>query len=118
MIAWIKNQKNLLITDTTFRDAHQSLYATRFRTRDFVNIAESTSRLIPNLFSLEMWGGATFDVSMRFLKEDPWERLRLIRDRMPNILLQIFTALMQLDMSYPDNVINRFVKETASKVMF
>ena len=115
LIAWIKNQKNLLITDTTFRDAHQSLYATRFRTRDFVNIAESTSRLIPNLFSLEMWGGATFDVSMRFLKEDPWERLRLIRDRMPNILLQMLLrgANAVGYKSYPDNVINRFVKETA-----
>ena len=76
---WVREQKGLLLTDTTFRDAHQSLLATRVRTDDLVNIAEAYSRLAPEFFSLEMWGGATFDTTMRFLKECPWERLTRMR---------------------------------------
>ena len=75
LVEWIKEQKEVLITDTTFRDAHQSLLATRIRSKDILNIAEPTSKLLPNLFSMEMWGGATFDVAYRFLNEDPWVRL-------------------------------------------
>ena len=86
---WVARQKRLLITDTTMRDAHQSLLATRMRTYDMVAIADAVARLTPDLFSLEMWGGATFDVTMRFLREDPWERLRSIRERVPNILLKM-----------------------------
>ncbi|MDD3295220.1 MAG: pyruvate carboxylase, partial [Geobacteraceae bacterium] len=82
---WILDQKRILITDTTMRDAHQSLLATRVRTFDLLKIAEPTSRLGANLFSLEMWGGATFDVSMRFLKECPWQRLHKLREAAPNI---------------------------------
>ncbi len=75
LVQWIKNEKKVLLTDTTFRDAHQSLLATRVRTNDLVHIAEPTAKLLPDLFSLEMWGGATFDVAYRFLNEDPWQRL-------------------------------------------
>ncbi|MCA9150168.1 MAG: pyruvate carboxylase, partial [Planctomycetales bacterium] len=86
---WILEHKPLLLTDTTFRDAHQSLFATRFRTYDLVRIAETYSHNCPQLFSLEMWGGATFDTSMRFLKESPWDRLAQMRSRVPNILFQM-----------------------------
>jgi pyruvate carboxylase len=86
---WVAKQKRLLLTDTTMRDAHQSLLATRMRTFDMLAVADAVARRTPNLFSLEMWGGATFDVSMRFLREDPWERLRQIRAKVPNILLQM-----------------------------
>jgi pyruvate carboxylase len=86
---WVKEQKRLFITDTTFRDAHQSLHATRFRTHDLLNVAQAYSMRASDLFSLEMWGGATFDTSMRFLKEDPWQRLADIREKVPNILLQM-----------------------------
>ena len=72
---WVREQQPLLLTDTTFRDAHQSLLATRVRTRDMLRVAEAYARLCPRMFSIEMWGGATFDTSMRFLKEDPWDRL-------------------------------------------
>ncbi len=78
---WLKNQKEVQLTDTTFRDAHQSLLATRVRTKDLLDIAEPTSKLLPNLFSVEMWGGATFDVSYRFLRENPWERLSKLREK-------------------------------------
>ena len=112
---WVRDQKRLFITDTTFRDAHQSLHATRFRSHDLLNIAETYSRLAPNLFSLEMWGGATFDTSMRFLKEDPWQRLADIRVKVPNILLQMLLRASNAVgyMNYPDNVVQAFVKETA-----
>src|SRR5207245_8704982 len=80
---WVRKQQRLLLTDTTFRDAHQSLLATRLRTRDMLRVAGAYARLCPNLFSIEMWGGATFDTSMRFLKEDPWERLAELRGRIP-----------------------------------
>ncbi|HSG70444.1 MAG TPA: pyruvate carboxylase, partial [Planctomycetaceae bacterium] len=112
---WINQQQRLLITDTTFRDAHQSLHATRFRTLDLVNIAETYARNCPNLFSLEMWGGATFDIAMRFLKEDPWQRLADIREKTPNILLQMLLRASNAVgyTNYPDNVVRAFVKETA-----
>ena len=112
---WVKEQKRLFITDTTFRDAHQSLHATRFRTHDLLNIAESYSKLASNLFSLEMWGGATFDTSMRFLKEDPWQRLADIRSKVPNVLLQMLLRASNAVgyTNYPDNVVQTFVKETA-----
>ncbi|MCU0790488.1 MAG: pyruvate carboxylase, partial [Nitratireductor sp.] len=86
---WVRGQDRVFVTDTTMRDAHQSLLATRMRTHDIVTIAEAYSRGMGGLFSLECWGGATFDVAMRFLTEDPWERLALIRERAPNILLQM-----------------------------
>ena len=116
---WVARQKRLLITDTTMRDAHQSLLATRMRTYDMVAIADAVARLTPDLFSLEMWGGATFDVTMRFLREDPWERLRSIRERVPNILLQmLFRGSNAVGYSnYPDNVVRGFVKHAAANGM-
>lgn len=112
---WIKDQKQLLVTDTTFRDAHQSLMATRMRTIDMANVADVIARQTPNIFSLEMWGGATFDTSMRFLKECPWERLALLREKIPNILFQmLFRGSNGVGYSnYPDNVIAGFVKHAA-----
>lgn len=117
LVAWIKNQNRLLLTDTTFRDAHQSLFATRVRTYDMLRISEATGKLAPNLFSLEMWGGATFDASMRFLNEDPWERLRLLRERIPNILFQMLLrgANAVGYTNYPDNVIEKFVQMSAEQ---
>src|SRR5699024_4816036 len=85
---WLEKQEKALLTDTTFRDAHQSILATRVRTKDLEGIGEPTSRLLPELFSVEMWGGATFDVAYRFLREDPWQRLLSLREKMPNILFQ------------------------------
>jgi pyruvate carboxylase len=116
VVAWIRKQTRLLLTDTTFRDAHQSLLATRLRTRDMVRIAESYSRLASGLFSIEMWGGATFDTAMRFLKEDPWERLSLLRERIPNVLFQMLLrgANAVGYTSYPDNVVRAFVREAAA----
>ncbi len=116
---WILDQKPLLLTDTTFRDAHQSLLATRMRTYDMLGIAEAYAKLVPNLFSIEMWGGATFDTTMRFLKECPWQRLTELRERIPNILFQmLFRASNALGYSnYPDNVIRAFVKESADAGM-
>ena len=112
---WIKKQKNVLITDTTFRDAHQSLLATRVRTKDLLKISPATSKLMPNLFSMEMWGGATFDVAYRFLKEDPWERLLLLRQEIPNILFQMLLRSSNAVgyKNYPDNVIREFVEHSA-----
>ena len=116
---WILDQKRLLITDTTFRDAHQSLLATRFRTRDLLNIAEVYAHNVPELFSLEMWGGATFDTSMRFLKECPWQRLADLRGKIPNILFQmLFRASNAVGYaSYPDNVVAEFCRESAQAGM-
>ncbi|HEX4129016.1 MAG TPA: pyruvate carboxylase [Pirellulales bacterium] len=116
---WIRDQKRLLLTDTTFRDAHQSLLATRMRTYDMLEIAEAYAKLLPELFSIEMWGGATFDTTMRFLKECPWQRLVTLRERIPNILFQmLFRASNALGYSnYPDNVIRAFVKEAADAGM-
>jgi pyruvate carboxylase len=116
---WISKQKQLFLTDTTFRDAHQSLLATRFRTRDLVNIAEAYAHHLSGLFSLEMWGGATFDTSMRFLKECPWQRLADMRAKIPNILFQmLFRASNAVGYaSYPDNVVREFCKESAEAGM-
>ena len=112
---WILEQKPLLITDTTFRDAHQSLFATRMRTYDMLQVAEAYAHLAPQLFSLEMWGGATFDVSMRFLNESPWDRLARMREKVPNILFQMLLRASNAVgyTNYPDNVVRAFVKETA-----
>lgn len=112
---WVREQKTLLITDTTFRDAHQSLLATRVRSYDMLQIADAYARLCPDLFSLEMWGGATFDTSMRFLKECPWQRLTDLRERIPNILFQMLLRASNAVgyTNYPDNVVEAFVKEAA-----
>jgi pyruvate carboxylase len=116
VVRWIKNQKEVLYTDTTFRDAHQSLLATRMRTYDLKKIAAPLSRLVPEMFSLEMWGGATFDTTMRFLMEDPWERLAELRELIPNVLFQmLFRGANAVGYkNYPDNVITSFVKEAAN----
>ncbi len=113
---WVRDQTPLLLTDTTFRDAHQSLLATRLRTRDMLRAADAYARLCPGLFSIEMWGGATFDTSMRFLKEDPWERLALLREKIPNILFQMLLRGSNAVgyTSYPDNVVRAFVKDSAA----
>lgn len=112
---WVKEQDSVLLTDTTFRDAHQSLLATRVRTHDLLNVAQATGDGIPELFSSEMWGGATFDVAYRFLTEDPWKRLKLLRKAMPNTLLQmLFRGSNAVGYSnYPDNVLEEFIKEAA-----
>ncbi|MCO0601416.1 pyruvate carboxylase, partial [Peribacillus butanolivorans] len=115
LVNWIKDQKEVLITDTTFRDAHQSLLATRIRSKDILDIAEPTAKLLPNLFSMEMWGGATFDVAYRFLKEDPWDRLLSFRKKAPNVLLQMLLRASNAVgyKNYPDNVIREFVEKSA-----
>jgi len=112
---WVLGQKKLLICDTTCRDAHQSLLATRVRTRDIVKGMEGTSEILADAFSLECWGGATFDVAYRFLHESPWERLDLIREKAPNLLLQMLLrgANAVGYTNYPDNVIREFIKEAA-----
>jgi pyruvate carboxylase len=112
---WVKKQNHLLITDTTMRDAHQSLLATRVRTYDLEKIAAATSHLGGGMFSLEMWGGATFDVSMRFLTEDPWERLDRLRAKVPNILFQMLLRGSNAVgyTNYPDNVVEDFVANAA-----
>jgi len=115
LVKWIKEKKEVLITDTTFRDAHQSLLATRIRSKDILDIAEPTSKLLPDLFSLEMWGGATFDVAYRFLKEDPWDRLEKLRKKVPNTLFQMLLRASNAVgyKNYPDNVIREFVQQSA-----
>ncbi len=112
---WILEQKPLLLTDTTFRDAHQSLLATRMRTFDLLQIAAAYAHFCPELFSIEMWGGATFDTSMRFLRECPWQRLVQLRERVPNILFQMLLRSSNAVgyTNYPDNVVRTFVKEAA-----
>jgi pyruvate carboxylase len=112
VLDYIKKSESLLITDTTMRDAHQSLMATRMRSIDLVKITESTSKLASGLFSAEVWGGATFDVAYRYLNESPWERLREIRKRMPNVLLQMLIRGSNAVgyKNYPDNVIQSFIK--------
>jgi len=113
---WMRAQPQVLVTDTTMRDGHQSLLATRMRTYDIARIAGTYARALPQLLSLECWGGATFDVSMRFLTEDPWERLALVREKAPNILLQMLLrgANGVGYTNYPDNVVQHFVKQAAS----
>ncbi len=112
---WTRRQTQLLITDTTFRDAHQSLMATRVRTYDMLAIANYVSHQLHNLFSLEMWGGATFDVSMRYLIEDPWMRLRRLRQAIPNICFQMLLRASNAVgyTAYPDNVVEAFIREAA-----
>jgi pyruvate carboxylase len=113
--AWIREENRLLLTDTTFRDAHQSLLATRMRTYDMLQIAPVYAARHAGLFSLEMWGGATFDTSMRFLKESPWGRLVHLRERVPNILFQMLLRAANAVgyTNYPDNVVRAFVRESA-----
>jgi pyruvate carboxylase len=112
--AWVKEQKHILYTDTTFRDAHQSLLATRVRTLDLLAVAEGFAKAQPQLFSLEMWGGATFDVAMRFLRECPWTRLQQLREAIPNILFQmLFRGSNAVGYkAYPNNLIERFIEES------
>ncbi|RVD60953.1 pyruvate carboxylase [Mesorhizobium sp. M2D.F.Ca.ET.185.01.1.1] len=114
--AWMREQRQVLVTDTTMRDGHQSLLATRMRTYDIVGIAGTYARALPQLLSLECWGGATFDVAMRFLTEDPWERLSKVREAAPNLLLQMLLrgANGVGYTNYPDNVVQHFVKQAAS----
>lgn len=113
---WMRNEKRVLITDTTMRDGHQSLLATRMRTYDIARIAGTYAHALPNLLSLECWGGATFDVSMRFLTEDPWERLSQVREAAPNLLLQMLLrgANGVGYKNYPDNVVKYFVRQAAA----
>jgi pyruvate carboxylase len=113
---WLREQDKVFLTDTTMRDGHQSLLATRMRTADIVAIAGSYSRALPELLSLECWGGATFDVAMRFLTEDPWERLAKIREQVPNLLLQMLLrgANGVGYTNYPDNVVKHFVRQAAA----
>ncbi|MCB9384652.1 MAG: pyruvate carboxylase [Bryobacterales bacterium] len=112
---WVRDEKRLMATDTTFRDAHQSLLATRVRTADLLATAEFVAQRLPDLFSVEMWGGATFDASMRFLHEDPWQRLRLMREKIPNICFQMLLRASNAVgyTSYPDNVVREFTLEAA-----
>jgi pyruvate carboxylase len=112
---WTLEQGRPLLTDTTWRDAHQSLLATRMRTFDLLQIAPATAQLAPGLFSLECWGGATFDTSYRYLNEDPWARLRKLRAAVPNILLQMLLrgANAVGYTSYPDNLVEAFIDEAA-----
>jgi pyruvate carboxylase len=114
--AWMLGEKRVLLTDTSMRDAHQSLLATRFRTRDMALIAPYYARLLPQLFSVECWGGATFDVAMRFLKEDPWARLAAFREAMPNLLLQMLlrSANAVGYKNYPDNVVRHFIAQASA----
>ncbi|GAB4047453.1 pyruvate carboxylase [Spirosoma litoris] len=111
---WVKDQKCVLYTDTTFRDGHQSLLATRVRTQDLQKVAEGFAKNHPELFSMEVWGGATFDVAMRFLYESPWKRLEALREAMPNMLLQmLFRGSNAVGYSaYPDNLIEKFVEKS------
>ncbi len=113
---WVLGQRRLLVTDTTFRDAHQSLLTTRMRTYDMVRIARATAILGRDIFSFEMWGGATFDVCLRFLKECPWERLGRLREAMPHSMFQMLIrgANAVGYANYPDNVVREFIKEAAS----
>lgn len=116
---WVKSQDKVLLTDTTMRDAHQSLFATRMRTKDMLAIADETQLAMPNLFSNEMWGGATFDTAYRFLGEDPWERLRALREKMPRTLMQmLFRGSNAVGyQNYPDNVLEEFIRLAATNGM-
>ena len=115
---WMRNEQRVLVTDTTMRDAHQSLIATRMRTKDIVAAAEAYAKGLPQLLSLECWGGATFDVAMRFLSEDPWERLAQVRERAPNLLMQMLLrgANGVGYTNYPDNVVKYFVRRAAGGI--
>ena len=119
LVKWIGEQEGLLLTDTTMRDAHQSLLATRVRTYDMLRIAPAYAQKGSGLFSLEMWGGATFDTSMRFLKESPWQRLADLREEVPNILTQMLLRASNAVgyTNYPDNVVRLFVHEAVQAGM-
>lgn len=112
---WLLNEQKIQYTDTTLRDAHQSLLATRMRTYDMMKVAEGFAKTNPHIFSMEVWGGATFDVCLRFLRENPWERLQLLRKAIPNILLQMLLRGSNAVgyTAYPDNLIERFIIEAA-----
>ena len=112
---WVLDQKKLLITDTTMRDAHQSLLSTRMRTRDLVKGADGVAEILNDCFSLEMWGGATFDTAYRFLHESPWERLDMLREKIPNIPFQMLLRGSNTVgyANFPDNLVREFVKEAA-----
>jgi pyruvate carboxylase len=112
---WMLQEPRILLTDTSMRDAHQSLLATRFRTHDMARIAPYYAAMLPQLFSVECWGGATFDVALRFLREDPWARLAAFREAMPNLLLQmLFRSANAVGYTnYPDNVVRHFVERAA-----
>ncbi|MGY9003479.1 MAG: ATP-binding protein, partial [Rhodospirillales bacterium] len=112
---WMIEQKNLLITDTTFRDAHQSLFATRMRTHDLIKPGSAYAAMLPELLSVETWGGATFDVAMRFLNECPWERLAKFKETMPNMIQQMLLRASNGVgyTNYPDNVVRYFVEQSA-----
>jgi pyruvate carboxylase len=114
---WTREQERLLITDTTYRDAHQSLFATRMRSYDMLAIANFVSQRLHGLYSLEMWGGATFDVSLRFLYEDPWQRLARLREAIPNICFQMLLRASNAVgyTAYPDNVVVEFIREAAAQ---
>jgi pyruvate carboxylase len=116
-VQWMGQEKRILLTDTTMRDAHQSLFATRMRTSDMLAVAPHYARHLPELFSLECWGGATFDVAMRFLKEDPWERLAKLRQAVPNILFQMLLRASNAVgyTNYADNVVKYFVQQAAKE---
>ncbi|HVT49392.1 MAG TPA: pyruvate carboxylase [Vicinamibacterales bacterium] len=118
-VEWTRKQKPLLLTDTTLRDAHQSLLTTRVRTYDMAAIAAFIAHRLPHLYSLEMWGGATFDVSMRFLREDPWKRLTRLRELIPNICFQMLLRASNAVgyTAYPDNAVRAFVAEAAANGM-
>ncbi|MGB8194163.1 MAG: pyruvate carboxylase, partial [Chitinophagaceae bacterium] len=111
-IGWLKDSNAVQYTDTTFRDAHQSLLATRVRTTDMLKVAEAVAKNHPEIFSLEMWGGATFDVALRFLHECPWQRLQLMREQIPNILFQMLIrgANAVGYTAYPDNLVEKFIE--------
>jgi pyruvate carboxylase len=114
---WMKSEPRVLLTDTTMRDAHQSLFATRMRTHDMVPIAPFYARMAPGLFSLECWGGATFDVALRFLREDPWQRLARLREAIPNVCFQMLLRSSNAVgyTNYPDNVVRFFVQQAAKE---
>ncbi|MBR4877776.1 MAG: pyruvate carboxylase, partial [Rhodocyclaceae bacterium] len=116
---WMREEKRVLLTDTTMRDAHQSLFATRMRTADMLAVAPHYAHLLPELFSLECWGGATFDVALRFLKEDPWQRLDKLRRAVPNILFQMLLRASNAVgyTNYADNVVRYFVQQAAAHGM-
>ncbi|XZF16553.1 pyruvate carboxylase [Chitinophagaceae bacterium MMS25-I14] len=115
--SWLKEEKKIQYTDTTLRDGHQSLLATRMRTYDMLKVAESFARAHPQTFSMEVWGGATFDVCMRFLREDPWKRLEQLRKAIPNILLQMLIRGCNGVgyAAYPDNLVEKFVEKSWEK---
>lgn len=116
---WMREHPRVLLTDTTMRDAHQSLFATRMRTADMLAVAPHYARLLPDLFSLECWGGATFDVALRFLKEDPWQRLDKLREAVPNVLFQMLLRASNAVgyTNYADNVVRYFVQQAAAHGM-